>query len=243
MRQYVAQNDTLGLIELTRQSLDNKAKAIFCQLLKCHLASMWNFKDMVIAANGEHKASSALKEAANVIASSPLALQLRYLQTLCAISAEKNSTIIFPLPIDILHSSAATVNAKLGSSTISLNEGDSQSRRRKAMVRQWLPSLSPDHSVTPNPRALLPGMGEPDPLIPQPVPPQLPESQRRRYEAAALLTVTGAAKKATVTTASPLPPAAAVETSARDSQPPPQLPRPQLGVAHEDFDDTCSDSV
>jgi len=56
----------------------------------------------VIAAEGEQKASKALKAAAEVISGSPAALQLRYLQTLNAISAEKNSTIIFPLPIDIL---------------------------------------------------------------------------------------------------------------------------------------------
>merc|ERR1719334_1651873 len=56
----------------------------------------------VIAAEGEQKASRALKEAADVINESPAALQLRYLQTLNSISAEKNSTIIFPLPIDIL---------------------------------------------------------------------------------------------------------------------------------------------
>ncbi|XP_071797626.1 mechanosensory protein 2-like [Asterias amurensis] len=56
----------------------------------------------VIAAEGEQNASRALKEAADIIAQSPNALQLRYLQTLNSISAEKNSTIIFPLPIDIL---------------------------------------------------------------------------------------------------------------------------------------------
>nr|XP_027208181.1 band 7 protein AGAP004871-like isoform X2 [Penaeus vannamei] len=56
----------------------------------------------VIAAEGEQKASRALKEAAEVISLSPAALQLRYLQTLNTISAEKNSTIIFPLPIDFL---------------------------------------------------------------------------------------------------------------------------------------------
>jgi len=56
----------------------------------------------VIAAEGEQKSSHALKVAADVIAESPAALQLRYLQTLNAISAEKNSTIIFPLPIEIL---------------------------------------------------------------------------------------------------------------------------------------------
>ncbi|XP_078497990.1 stomatin [Lissotriton helveticus] len=56
----------------------------------------------VIAAEGEMNASRALKEAAIVISESPAALQLRYLQTLTTIAAEKNSTIIFPLPIDML---------------------------------------------------------------------------------------------------------------------------------------------
>ncbi|XP_064119711.1 mechanosensory protein 2-like isoform X12 [Macrobrachium nipponense] len=56
----------------------------------------------VIAAEGEQRASRALKEAAEVINESPAALQLRYLQTLSQISAEKNSTIIFPLPIDLI---------------------------------------------------------------------------------------------------------------------------------------------
>ncbi|XP_076436689.1 band 7 protein AGAP004871-like [Babylonia areolata] len=58
----------------------------------------------VIAAEGEQKASMALKEAADIITESPAALQLRYLQTLNSISAEKNSTIIFPLPIDMMRS-------------------------------------------------------------------------------------------------------------------------------------------
>merc|ERR1719430_2586530 len=56
----------------------------------------------VIAAEGEQKASRALKEAAEVISQAPHALQLRYLQTLNSISAEKNSTIIFPVPLEIL---------------------------------------------------------------------------------------------------------------------------------------------
>ncbi|KAJ6636103.1 Band 7 protein [Pseudolycoriella hygida] len=56
----------------------------------------------VIAAEGEQKASRALREASEIIGDSPAALQLRYLQTLNTISAEKNSTIVFPLPIDML---------------------------------------------------------------------------------------------------------------------------------------------
>lgn len=55
----------------------------------------------VIAAEGELKASRALKDAADVIADSPAALQLRYLQTLTSIAAEKNSTIVFPIPMEL----------------------------------------------------------------------------------------------------------------------------------------------
>ncbi|KRX65121.1 Mechanosensory protein 2 [Trichinella sp. T9] len=55
-----------------------------------------------IAADGEQQASRALKEAADIISQSPAALQLRYLQTLTTISAERNSTVIFPFPVDIL---------------------------------------------------------------------------------------------------------------------------------------------
>ena len=54
-------------------------------------------KAKVVAAEGEAKAAIALKAAADIIAESPTALQLRYLQTLTNISAEKNSTIVFPV--------------------------------------------------------------------------------------------------------------------------------------------------
>ena len=56
----------------------------------------------VIHAEGELQASAALAQAANVISSQPSALQLRYLQTLTEIAVEKNSTIVFPLPLDLV---------------------------------------------------------------------------------------------------------------------------------------------
>lgn len=59
-------------------------------------------RSKVIHAEGELQASSKLAEAAAVISEHPIALQLRYLQTLTEIGTEKNSTIVFPLPIDIL---------------------------------------------------------------------------------------------------------------------------------------------
>ncbi|HEY5002910.1 MAG TPA: slipin family protein [Ktedonobacteraceae bacterium] len=56
----------------------------------------------VIHAEGELQASAQLAQAAAVIASQPNALQLRFLQTLTEIAVEKNSTIIFPLPLDLI---------------------------------------------------------------------------------------------------------------------------------------------
>ncbi len=56
----------------------------------------------VIHAEGEFQASQKLADAANIIATAPSALQLRFLQTLTEIATEKNSTIIFPVPIDLL---------------------------------------------------------------------------------------------------------------------------------------------
>jgi regulator of protease activity HflC (stomatin/prohibitin superfamily) len=56
----------------------------------------------IIHAEGEFVASEQLKNAAEVINREPLAITLRYLQTLTEIAAEKNSTIVFPLPIDLL---------------------------------------------------------------------------------------------------------------------------------------------
>jgi erythrocyte band 7 integral membrane protein len=56
----------------------------------------------VVAAQGEQNASVALKAAADTINKCPIALQLRYLQTLTHIAGEKNSTIVFPIPIEFL---------------------------------------------------------------------------------------------------------------------------------------------
>jgi regulator of protease activity HflC (stomatin/prohibitin superfamily) len=59
-------------------------------------------RSKVIHAEGEFLAAQRLAEAARALATEPSALQLRYLQTLGEIATEKNSTIVFPIPIDIL---------------------------------------------------------------------------------------------------------------------------------------------
>jgi regulator of protease activity HflC (stomatin/prohibitin superfamily) len=56
----------------------------------------------VIHADGEFQASAKLRQAAEVMAPQPVSVQLRYLQTLTEIAAEKNSTILFPVPVDFL---------------------------------------------------------------------------------------------------------------------------------------------
>ncbi|MBI4998584.1 MAG: slipin family protein, partial [Rhodocyclales bacterium] len=60
-------------------------------------------------AEGEMQASEKLLEAARVLAQSPQAMQLRYLQTLVNIAGDKTSTIVFPMPIDILDALARII--------------------------------------------------------------------------------------------------------------------------------------
>jgi regulator of protease activity HflC (stomatin/prohibitin superfamily) len=65
----------------------------------------------VISAEGEYQASERLKDAAAVMAQEPITVQLRYLQTLLEIGSANNSTIVFPIPIDILTALANIADA------------------------------------------------------------------------------------------------------------------------------------
>src|SRR5271168_2941794 len=66
----------------------------------------------VIHADGEFQASTKLAQAAEVLQKQPAAIELRYLQTLADIGVEKNTTIIFPLPIDLIAQWARTLGTK-----------------------------------------------------------------------------------------------------------------------------------
>ena len=68
----------------------------------------------VIHADGEFQASQRLAEAGKIIGQEPTTLQLRYLQTLTEIATEKNSTLIFPIPLDLI--SAFMGNRRVGGS-------------------------------------------------------------------------------------------------------------------------------
>jgi hypothetical protein len=59
-------------------------------------------RSKIIHAEGEFNASQRLADAAKILATEPVTLQLRYLQTLTEIGVEKNTTIVFPLPVDLL---------------------------------------------------------------------------------------------------------------------------------------------
>ncbi len=71
----------------------------------------------LIHADGELQASRALAEAAGVLAREPVTIQLRYLQTLTEIAVEKNSTIIFPLPIDTIRPFIEAANGAANGAT------------------------------------------------------------------------------------------------------------------------------
>jgi regulator of protease activity HflC (stomatin/prohibitin superfamily) len=68
----------------------------------------------VLLAQGEYQAAQTLADAAHLISTEPAALQLRYLQTLTEIAVEKNSTIIFPLPIDLVEPLSALLRRGAG---------------------------------------------------------------------------------------------------------------------------------
>jgi len=64
----------------------------------------------IIHADGEFQASAKLAETAAVLETQPAAIQLRYLQTLTEIGVEKNTTIVFPLPMDLINEGSANTS-------------------------------------------------------------------------------------------------------------------------------------
>jgi regulator of protease activity HflC (stomatin/prohibitin superfamily) len=72
----------------------------------------------IIAADGEFQAAEKLSQAAEIFSRNPATLQLRYLQTLIDIGVNQNSTIVFPLPIDLLEAFVERRSGGDGSGTI-----------------------------------------------------------------------------------------------------------------------------
>src|ERR1051326_3185255 len=82
----------------------------------------------IIHADGEFQASQKLAEAAEVIAREPVTLQLRYLQTLTEIAVEKNSTIIFPLPVDLIEPFLQIARNSAGAEAVNGYDGPTATR-------------------------------------------------------------------------------------------------------------------
>jgi regulator of protease activity HflC (stomatin/prohibitin superfamily) len=80
----------------------------------------------IITADGEYQASKRLAAAANVMARDPAALQLRLLQTVVEVAAEKNSTLVMPVPVELLRFFDRAAGAGAGGSLADAGSGDSQ---------------------------------------------------------------------------------------------------------------------
>jgi regulator of protease activity HflC (stomatin/prohibitin superfamily) len=88
----------VGLVEVKQVDLPQEMQRAMAKQAEAEREK----RAKIIHADGEFQASSKLAEAAGVINKEPVALQLRYLQTLTEIGVEKNTTVVFPVPIDII---------------------------------------------------------------------------------------------------------------------------------------------
>jgi regulator of protease activity HflC (stomatin/prohibitin superfamily) len=96
----------------------------------------------VLLAQGEYQAAQTLADAAELISTQPAALQLRYLQTLTEIAVEKNSTIIFPLPIDLVEPLTELMR-KAGGSNGATSQANAPAPRPAVPVSPQLPQVPP----------------------------------------------------------------------------------------------------
>jgi len=90
----------------------------------------------IIHAEGELQASSQLAQAAAVIGSQPATLQLRYLQTLTEIAVEKNSTIIFPLPLDLIEPFLQIARNNVAANAVNGYDGPTSTRPVPPVTQQ-----------------------------------------------------------------------------------------------------------
>jgi len=106
-----AQTDAWGIKVSTVEIKDIELPDIMRRAMARQAEAERERRAKVIAAEGEFQASAKLADAAAVLNREPAAITLRYLQTLIEIGVEKNTTIVFPLPIDLL----GTLSARFGS--------------------------------------------------------------------------------------------------------------------------------
>lgn len=117
----------------------------------------------IIHAEGELQASAQLAQAANVIGSQPATLQLRYLQTLTEIAVEKNSTIIFPLPIDLIGPLMGIMQNYAANAATNGHEPRHDGPPAQASQPQTIPPMAPPPPRMPQgmPQSPMPPQGYP----------------------------------------------------------------------------------
>jgi regulator of protease activity HflC (stomatin/prohibitin superfamily) len=96
----------------------------------------------IIHAEGEFQASQRLRDAADVISGNPAALQLRYLQTLTEIGANQNSTVVFPLPMDMVKPFVEALQPPDGRSSSRSEETETISSSSPPSLTRPAPELS-----------------------------------------------------------------------------------------------------
>jgi len=109
----------------------------------------------VINADGELQASERLAEAGRIMSETPATLQLRFLQTLSEVATEKNSTIVFPVPIDLLSLVADTMNQNLNNGNGGNGGGGSNLGRQRVRVG---PAPAPEGDIA---ESMTPPEGKP----------------------------------------------------------------------------------
>jgi hypothetical protein len=103
-----------------------------------------NRRAKVINAEGEYQAAGRLAEAAEVIRPNPVTIQLRYLQALSDVSANQGSTIVFPLPLDLIRPLLEAGGEAAGEAAPSLERADEAQRGLTAGDQEQIPAaLSP----------------------------------------------------------------------------------------------------
>jgi hypothetical protein len=103
----------------------------------------------IVAAEGEHQAAERLAAAAAVISATPGAMQLRQLQTMVEVSAEKNSTLIFPIPIELFeHSTGSRAPNKSAARAATPGKTDQQPAKAAQPPSQLASSPAPPNSVS-----------------------------------------------------------------------------------------------
>ena len=128
----------------------------------------------IITADGEYQASKRLAAAANVMARDPAALQLRLLQTVVEVAAEKNSTLVMPVPVELLRFfDKVALPSQTGDESSLQDTGDAEVAAAEAAIGSGGP---PDAGIEAVPMPHTPAVAQPDiPAVPEIDPPPVVE--------------------------------------------------------------------